>query len=66
MTFAELCHPAGVCSICQAPLAGRCVTGHPHAAWPVNEGKCCDRCNATIVMLARVNFFKRTEQETAA
>ena len=37
------------CSICSAPIAG-----HGHNAEPVSEGRCCDLCNYTAVVPARL------------
>ena len=44
-----------LCSICGAALPK-----HPgiNDAWPVSAGKCCDACNATIVVPARIELEK--------
>jgi hypothetical protein len=39
----------GACSIC-----GQQYSGHGKDAWPVNDGRCCDRCNMEHVALARI------------
>jgi hypothetical protein len=38
------------CSIC-----GRPFTGYGHNAWPVNAGRCCEECNVTVVIPARID-----------
>ena len=43
-----------VCSICQLVY-----TGWGNNAWPVNEGRCCDNCNAAVVIVARLNQINR-------
>ena len=45
-----------LCSICGAVLPKR----HPgiNDAWPVSAGKCCDVCNATVVVPARIELEK--------
>jgi hypothetical protein len=40
-----------VCSICQ-----NLFTGHGNNAQPVNDGRCCDRCNAQVVIPARMRL----------
>jgi len=37
------------CSICQ-----RDINGYGNNAWPVNEGRCCNDCNTTVVIPARI------------
>jgi len=43
-----------VCSICQLPF-----TEFGNNAWPINKGRCCDECNATVVIPARLNQMRR-------
>jgi hypothetical protein len=43
------------CSICQ-----REFTEFGNNAWPVNDGRCCDACNATAVCAARWQLFQRS------
>lgn len=38
-----------ICSICQVAF-----TGWGNNAQPVNNGRCCDKCNADIVIPARL------------
>lgn len=42
------------CSICQGPIdvIGSWTQGHN--AQPVNDGRCCSTCNATVVIPARL------------
>lgn len=35
-------------------LCGQRVLGYPNAAWPLNDGECCDRCNILKVAPARL------------
>lgn len=43
-----------VCSIC-----GKETNGHSNNAQPVNDGKCCDECNFTVVMAKRLEDLLR-------
>jgi len=38
------------CSICEEE-----IEGHSNNAQPVNNGRCCDICNMTTVIPARLN-----------
>jgi len=44
------------CSICQKFYAG-----FGNNAWPVNDGRCCDWCNATVVIPARLTNLAQGE-----
>lgn len=51
----------GTCSICQGvidvqvnPKTGEVFWEHGHNAEPVNSGRCCSKCNDTIVIPARI------------
>lgn len=46
--------PTFICSICF-----RQVWGYSNNAQPVNDGGCCEDCNTTVVIPARLNQFKR-------
>jgi len=39
-----------LCSICQEPLEGRWANN----AQPINDGECCNMCDANIVLPARL------------
>jgi hypothetical protein len=41
------------CSICQLPYEG-----HGNNAWPINDGRCCDDCNWSTVIQARIRSIK--------
>lgn len=41
------------CSIC-----GKKYDGYGNNARPVNDGKCCDYCNANVVIPARIYQWK--------
>jgi hypothetical protein len=41
--------PEKICCICKRHYAG-----HGHSAAPVGSGLCCDECNATVVLPARI------------
>lgn len=43
------------CSICHEVIKGNYGPLIGHNAEPVNGGRCCDTCNANVVMPARVN-----------
>ena len=47
-----------ICSICQAPYKE-----FGNNAQPVNKGRCCDECNTTVVVLARVNIIIQKQNE---
>ena len=47
------------CSICQATY-----TGFGNNAWPVNSGRCCDDCNALVVIPARINRMVNLKEST--
>ena len=51
------------CSICQLdiqPDTNGWAEGHN--AWPVNEGRCCGKCNDNVVIPARLTEFLAREK----
>jgi hypothetical protein len=46
-----------ICSICK-----RGYTGLGNNAWPVNEARCCNDCNWTVVIPARFRLYFRTRK----
>tara|TARA_R100000353_G_scaffold58885_1_gene46518 strand:+ start:676 stop:882 length:207 start_codon:yes stop_codon:yes gene_type:complete len=49
------------CSICEGyieplrdPKTGEVVWEGGHNAQPINDGRCCDECNANVVIRARL------------
>jgi len=52
------------CSIC-GELIGKEVSGwtEGHNAWPVNEGRCCGTCNASVVIRARLEALGHSKRE---
>ena len=46
-----------VCSICE-----NIYWGFGNNAWPVNEGRCCDSCNWTDVIPARLKGILKPEK----
>jgi hypothetical protein len=50
--------PGQICSICNGP-----IVGFGNNAYPVNDGRCCDRCNVDCVIPARI---ERSHGETLA
>lgn len=44
-----------ICCIC-----GKEYEGYGNNAWPISDGKCCDKCNYNVVIPKRVEdlFFK--------
>lgn len=52
------------CSICQNEIPvkqGGWSSGNN--AQPVNDGRCCDECNAEVVIPARLALFDRTRTD---
>ena len=45
------------CSICQKEIEVKNGWDKGHNAEPVNNGRCCDICNATVVIPARINMM---------
>lgn len=43
------------CSICQGPLE----RPYGNNAQPINDGRCCDRCDADVVIPARIERIKQ-------
>lgn len=41
------------CSICHLPLDDPWGNN----AWPVNDGRCCDECNASVVTMIRLKMI---------
>lgn len=55
------------CSICHLEIEiGPGDWAHGHNAQPVNDGRCCSQCNATVVVPARMNlvFGKKEEAKS--
>ena len=48
------------CSICGAKLRG---VHDNHNAAPVNDGRCCTRCNADVVIPARCEWIRNSKPE---
>ncbi len=52
------------CSICEShiePLrddSGQVVWEGGNNAQPINDGRCCDNCNATVVIPARIAMME--------
>jgi hypothetical protein len=44
------------CSICRDMLTGK---EYGHNAYPINDGRCCDRCNSTYVIPSRISNIAR-------
>lgn len=34
-----------ICSICK-----KSYTGFGNNAWPINDGRCCDKCNGSVIV----------------
>ena len=47
-----------ICSICQLEY-----TGYGNNAQPINDGRCCDRCNSMVVVPARLNRIMMSKKE---
>ena len=48
-----------ICSIC-----GKEYSGWGNNAQPVNDGRCCDDCNTTAVIPARLALFFADKEES--
>ena len=46
------------CSICKSPYVG-----YGNNAEPINNGRCCNECNATKIIPARINDVIKIYQE---
>ena len=51
------------CSICGKPIpaVGDWTTGN--SAEPVNDGRCCDHCDMTVVVPARLREFMERKKK---
>lgn len=49
-----------ICSICRTGYAG-----FGHNAWPVNDGRCCDICDSSVVVPSRINTLIKWVDEVA-
>ena len=50
-----------LCSICQEPYSG--YGNNPEPVKPASKGQCCDTCNHTEVIRARLLQLLGTDQE---
>lgn len=48
-----------VCSICQEDF-----TEFGNNAYPINDGRCCDDCNALVVIPARIRRLYKIKEPT--
>lgn len=46
-----------ICSIC-----GKAYTGYGNSAWPINSGYCCDTCNYSKVIPARLAQLRKSDE----
>ena len=44
-------------------IGGKSYEGYGNNAQPVNKGRCCDNCNATIVVPRRMQDYKNREDK---
>lgn len=61
------------CSICggeiipkRDPSTGEIIWDQGHNASPINDGRCCDTCNATIVIPARLGRVRMVRKKVKA
>jgi hypothetical protein len=52
---------SSICSICQKGF-----TGYGHNAHPVNDGRCCDACNASVIVPTRLRQFAHWHAQQGA
>lgn len=50
-----------ICSICKAPILPEPISGWSKGnnAEPINSGRCCKKCDDTVVMEARIERRRR-------
>ena len=51
----------GTCSIC-----GKTYEHWGNNAWPINEGRCCDKCNLDYVVPARIGLHVELPKKAKA
>ena len=51
------------CSICGDPITKHPISGWAggHNAEPINSGRCCDFCNVTVVIPARLQQMSKRD-----
>ena len=54
------------CSICDKEIENKNGWDKGHCAQPVNDGRCCDICNATIVIPKRIEEYIRYGKDRSA
>ena len=49
------------CSICGLPIEAHPISGWDQGnnAQPVNDGRCCDECNETVVLRVRMTLAQQ-------
>lgn len=62
MTVEHLTKPFK-CSICGKPVEQKPWWGGGNLAWPVNDGRCCDHCDETVVLPARIKSISILERK---
>jgi hypothetical protein len=55
--------PALQCSICEGPIEVHGTWTRGHNAEPVNGGRCCDGCNAQVVIPRRLVEIFRSQRK---
>jgi hypothetical protein len=63
-TAMKATEPKLTCSICQRPIEPENGWTRGHNAMPVNNGRCCGECNATVVLPARIALFRRGGEQS--
>ena len=51
------------CSICKNPIKVVGTWDLGNDAWPVKDGRCCDACDMSVVLTARINMMKDERKE---
>lgn len=51
------------CSICGIPIKPDPISGwdEGHNAQPINDGRCCDGCNGSLVVPRRIRDMQRRD-----
>ena len=51
------------CSICKNPIKVVGTWDLGNDAWPVKNGRCCDACDMSVVLTARIDMMKDERKE---
>jgi hypothetical protein len=52
------------CSICNGPIEPKGTWLLGNSAEPINDGRCCDLCDQTIVIPTRIRRMRNRSEQT--